>query len=54
MHRDCELGEAVRVLSDELERHSCTVFDHVSCHAVDLEKQEARLENTAIQQAETA
>ena len=40
--------------SSKLDRHSCAVLDHVSCHAVDLHEQEARLRTTAIQQAETA
>jgi hypothetical protein len=57
MHRDCEPGEAMLLVQGKLERHSCTVSEDVSCHAVDLYEQEARLEDiafVAIQQAETA
>lgn len=57
MHRDCEPGEAMLLVQGKLERHSCTVSEDVSCHAVDLYEQEARLEDiafVAMQQAETA
>jgi hypothetical protein len=45
------------LVQGKLERHSCTVSEDVSCHAVDLYEQEARLKDiafVAIQQAETA